>query len=323
VCGFAQILARQSLADQQARSVEHILLAGRHASSLLDGVLDIACVEDGPPLERLVPVDVGAIAAEAVALVQTSAAQRGVFVESCTGGEMLRGDAGAVRQVLVNLLSNAVKYGRSGGRVSVRAAVAGPVVRVEVVDDGPGIAEDHQRALFYRFGRGGLDRNDRRGAGLGLALCRRLIESMNGSIGVRSDLGLGSTFWFELPIVRPLSDHDAIVVVVAVPDAATLELVDLAIGAMPGVRVHPVRAAGSAADLVRRERPDVLLTDLDLPGVYELVTRAHVTSPGTAVIALTADQQVSRRTGVHAGLRKPCSVDDLVAAVSAQLEVRR
>lgn len=322
VCGFAQVLARQPMEEQQARAMQHILLAGRHLSSLLDRVLEIARVDARPLTDELVALDLPAVVAESVALVQSAADERGVRIETSVDVPSPRGDAGAVRQVLLNLLSNAVKYGHAGGVVRVRAERVGPVVRVEVVDHGPGIPDERQRGLFERFDRGGLEPDDRRGTGLGLALCRRLVESMDGSIGVRSELGAGSTFWFELPVARDRSGAVVASVVVAVPDSATLELVDFALATLPDVEVVPVRTASAGAEAVRRARPRVLITDFDLADVDELVTRTRTASPGTTIVALTAGRDAVRRAGVNVELHKPCSVDDLVATVVRGIEER-
>jgi signal transduction histidine kinase len=111
-------------------------------------------------------------------------------------------DRGRVRQVLLNLLSNAIKFTPDGGRITVVAAAAngGTAARVAVTDSGIGIAPEDQAKLFHEFVQ--LDASASRkyeGTGLGLALSRRLIELHGGAIGVESETGKGSTFWFTLP----------------------------------------------------------------------------------------------------------------------------
>jgi signal transduction histidine kinase len=117
----------------------------------------------------------------------------------------VQADRGRVRQVLLNLLSNAIKFTPDGGRIMV---AAGPVnggsqVRIAVTDTGIGIAPEDQPKLFQEFSQ--LDASASRkyeGTGLGLALSRRLIELHGGAIGVESEMGKGSTFWFTLPQAR-------------------------------------------------------------------------------------------------------------------------
>jgi len=120
-------------------------------------------------------------------------------------GLRVQADRGRVRQVLLNLLSNAIKFTPDGGRITV---AAGPVdggseVRIAVTDTGIGIAAEDQPKLFQEFSQ--LDASASRkyeGTGLGLALSRRLIELHGGAIGVESEMGKGSTFWFTLPQAR-------------------------------------------------------------------------------------------------------------------------
>jgi signal transduction histidine kinase len=102
--------------------------------------------------------------------------------------------------VLLNLIDNAVKYSPDGGRVVVRTSPTATSARVEVADNGMGIPAREQEAVFEKFFRG--DPQHRAvpgGTGLGLYICRELVQRMGGSIGVRSEPGAGSTFWFELP----------------------------------------------------------------------------------------------------------------------------
>ncbi len=114
-------------------------------------------------------------------------------------------DRGRVRQVLLNLLSNAIKFTPDGGRITLAAAPVngGAAARIAVSDTGIGIAAEDQSKLFKEFSQ--LDASASRkyeGTGLGLALSRRLVELQGGAIGVESEMGKGSTFWFTLPQAR-------------------------------------------------------------------------------------------------------------------------
>ena len=110
------------------------------------------------------------------------------------------GDRSRIQQVLVNLIDNAVKYSPSGGEVSVSTVASSEGVRVEVRDQGIGIPPAEQTSIFEKFYRGSLEGEQvRAGTGLGLYICRELVQRMGGTIGVESDPGSGSTFYFELP----------------------------------------------------------------------------------------------------------------------------
>jgi signal transduction histidine kinase len=111
------------------------------------------------------------------------------------------GDSDRIQQVLVNLIDNAAKYSPSGGHVVISTERHDDAVRVSVADEGMGIAPEAQRRVFERFYR--ADPNHTRapaGTGLGLYICRELVERMGGRIGLRSQPGSGSTFWFDLPL---------------------------------------------------------------------------------------------------------------------------
>jgi signal transduction histidine kinase len=154
------------------------------------------------------PVELPALLAEVAGSVQAQAQQRrhALVVEPAGGGVRVLADRGRVRQVLLNLLSNAIKFTPDGGRITVAAAPVngGAAARIAVTDSGIGIAPEDQAKLFQEFVQ--LDASASRkyeGTGLGLALSRRLIELHGGAIGVESEMGKGSTFWFTLPLVRP------------------------------------------------------------------------------------------------------------------------
>lgn len=103
------------------------------------------------------------------------------------------------KQVLLNLLSNAVKYGGENGIVSVDVStVSAERIRISVRDRGPGLAADEVEMLFKPFNRAGQEFGPQEGSGIGLALCKRMVEAMGGTIGVDSTVGTGSVFWFEL-----------------------------------------------------------------------------------------------------------------------------
>ena len=121
-------------------------------------------------------------------------------VSTDSNGAAALGDRSRIEQVLVNLLDNAVKYSPEGGEVAVSTAVSGVGVRVEVRDNGIGIPLAEQSSIFEKFYRGALHGQPvRAGTGLGLYICRELVRRMGGTIGVQSDPGAGSTFYFELP----------------------------------------------------------------------------------------------------------------------------
>ena len=209
IIGFTDLLLTQDLgggplSEQQRDFLETVARNGRHLLELINELLDLQRIAAGRMDLRPEPVEVAALLAESAASVQAQAQKHrhALVVEPPPDGLRVLVDRGRVRQVLLNLLSNAIKFTPDGGRIRVQAAPTngGVAARVAVIDTGIGIAPEDQAKLFQEFVQ--LDASASRkyeGTGLGLALSRRLIELHGGAIGVESEMGKGSTFWFTLP----------------------------------------------------------------------------------------------------------------------------
>jgi signal transduction histidine kinase/HAMP domain-containing protein len=215
IIGFTDLLLIEDLGGgagplsaQQRDFLETVARNGRHLLELINELLDLQRIAAGRMDLRAEPVDLPALLAESAGSVHAQAQQHrhALVVEPPLEGLRVLADRGRVRQVLLNLLSNAIKFTPDGGRITVVAVAAngGATARVAVTDSGIGIAPEDQAKLFQEFVQ--LDASASRkyeGTGLGLALSRRLIELHGGAIGVESELGKGSTFWFTLPVAAP------------------------------------------------------------------------------------------------------------------------
>ena len=206
IIGFAELLHDGAVppeAPEHREFLGDILTSGRHLLALINDVLDLSKVEAGklelfPERVALEP-----LIGEVVSILRTTAANRGVRVQIDVDPalESVELDPSRAKQVLYNYLSNALKFGREDGRVTVRAhAETEDVFRLEVEDDGMGISAADRGRLFVEFQQldGGASKHHE-GTGLGLALTRRLVEAMGGSVGVDSEPGEGSTFFAVLP----------------------------------------------------------------------------------------------------------------------------
>jgi two-component system phosphate regulon sensor histidine kinase PhoR len=138
---------------------------------------------------------------QALTAVEPQAAQRKVTVNvSIADSLAVRADPKALDHILVNLIDNGVKYGRPNGNVWVEARSTGEDIRIEVRDDGPGIADKHRTRVFERFYRADPSRSrEAGGTGLGLSIVKHLVESMGGEVGVEPNAPQGSIFWLRLP----------------------------------------------------------------------------------------------------------------------------
>ncbi len=361
ILGFAQLLQTSELSVRSQKGVQHILTAGEHLLTLINEVLDIARIESGRQQLSIEPVRLSTVLQEALGLVRPLAAARGIRLAEAydpTADGYVRADRQRLVQVLLNLLSNAVKYNRPGGQVLLSSGPGTPCdspderrVCVLVEDTGTGIDANRMHELFVPFARLGAERTDVEGTGLGLALSRRLVEAMGGSLVLDRSTASGSTFRVELAIATDPVDPAAVLAATsefAVPQAgasatilyiednlANLSLIEQILEARPEWRLVPALQGRLGIDLAREHAPDVVLLDLHLPDIPgEEVLRELRAAPRTAntpIIVISADatpKTVERllAAGANAYLTKPLKVrqflrtlDDIVSAAPPRL----
>ncbi|MBA2670086.1 MAG: response regulator, partial [Gemmatimonadetes bacterium] len=355
VLGFAQVLARKEIPPDQRKAIDHIQKAGRHLLNLINEVLDIARIESNRQALSLEPVQVRAVVAEVLNLIQPLAAERGCEIEECEVDEnwYVHADRQRLTQVLLNLLSNAVKYNRPGGRVWLGCekmeANGARSLRISVSDSGIGIPRDSMGELFTPFARLGAEQTPVEGTGLGLALSLRLVQAMNGTLEARSTLGEGSTFTIELPLVdSPLErwspSHAAklemhasrprlkpATLLYVEDNLANLALIETVLTARPEITVIPALQGQIGIELATEHQPDVILLDLHLPdmsGVEVLRRlRAQERTRDIPIIIVSADatpdsMQRLQNEGATAYLTKPIDVDEFLGAIERLLEQR-
>jgi two-component system phosphate regulon sensor histidine kinase PhoR len=169
---------------------------------LVSDLLDLSRIEAGRYPIKLQRLKLRASLKRSVDLVERPAREKGLSVRlSVDEAATCAGDPRAFEQVIANLLDNAVKYTPAGGQIEVRAKPVEEGVRVEVVDDGPGIEPRHRDRIFERFYRVDPGRSrDVGGTGLGLSIVKHLVEAMAGNVGLEPNTPQGSIFWFVLPV---------------------------------------------------------------------------------------------------------------------------
>tara|TARA_R110000868_G_scaffold45045_3_gene149878 strand:+ start:17189 stop:19138 length:1950 start_codon:yes stop_codon:yes gene_type:complete len=209
--GVAGLLQATPLRPDQAEYVRSFAVSAEHALAMVDDILDLSRLEAGKLTLRPDRVDVAELVRETVELAALRAQEKGLeigVVHATDAPLVIEGDAARLRQILYNLIGNAVKFTATGGiRIDIGNAPGQdgrPRLSLAVSDTGPGISELDQETLFEHFERGAAERDGAEGgAGLGLAMVRRLVEAMDSSMGVESRLGAGAKFWaiFDLPVL--------------------------------------------------------------------------------------------------------------------------
>jgi PAS domain S-box-containing protein len=343
ILGFSQLIERHDPSDAQRTRVHHILSAGRHLLNLINEVLDISRIEAGNLQLSLEPVCVADAVEEALILIMPLAEERSIDLSTSTPLDQsvyVMADRQRLKQVLLNLLTNAVKYTLPEGKVTLSADSAGAgIMRVVVTDTGAGISANKLARLFTPFDRLGAEQTAVEGTGLGLALCQRLMHAMNGSIGVNTTIGRGSTFWVELacaqsplaylpPVKRDRSDSRSNSVqrtILYVEDnLSNLTLVEQMLADQPEIKLITAMQGQLGLELAKQHSPDLILLDLhlpDLPG-WEVLSRLqrNEATREIPVVVISADataRQIKRlkAAGARSYLTKPLDMQDFFRVI--------
>jgi signal transduction histidine kinase len=201
IIGFSSVLLQDRPSDEQRKHLSVIHHSGLQLLDLIKEILDLTNIEAGRLAMHLESIPLDQLLKEQCEASYTQTRDSGLTLrhDPCLDEVIVRADRGRLQQIVRNLLSNAIKFTDEGG-VVVRCVTHGRMARIEIEDTGIGIPPGQVRALFNPFQRGaGSDARQRSGTGLGLAISRRLVEAMGGEIGVASEVGRGSLFWFTLP----------------------------------------------------------------------------------------------------------------------------
>ncbi len=344
IIGFADLLLDGNLTAEQRQRAMLIRDSGKSLLAIINDILDVSKIEAGKlELERIA-MNPASLVDGAIAIIRGEAVAKNLVLQSEVAPnvpEWIEGDPTRLRQILLNLLSNAVKF-TAGGNVKISvtrdSGTEQPSLRFTVTDTGCGIPRDRQHLLFQNFSQ--IDRSITRrfgGTGLGLAICKRLAEAMGGAIGVDSEPGRGSIFWFtirlsetEAPVVaashtRP-ADGKPSAHILVVDDLATNQLVIEGFLKAAGYRTTLVGNGAEAVEAVQAQDFDLVLMDMEMPVMDGITATRTIRRLGERVrdipiVALTANampEEIARcrAAGMNDHVAKPIDRNLVLAAVA-------
>jgi signal transduction histidine kinase/ActR/RegA family two-component response regulator len=353
VLGMADLLRQRGLADQDQQLVETIYRSGEALLTVLNDILDFSKVEAGRLVVDSVPVNIARLTEDVTRLMAVNAHTKGIEVGLKTSGDLpvVEGDPSRIRQVLLNLVGNAVKFTDAGEVTVSLSATCRPNEELcdclfVVQDTGPGIPEGVQSRIFDSFDQGDSSTTRRfGGTGLGLAIAKELVHLMGGQLTVKSKLGEGSLFSFELPMrlckqsELPLFTEEASLppkprvaetpavnlpvtsgarrILLAEDNPTTQSLISILLQQM-GLELMIVNNGQEALDFLSNEGVDLILMDCQMPQLDGFEATAQLRSRGivTPIVALTAfaraeDEQQCLAAGMNDFLSKPFRQSEL------------
>ena len=354
VMGFGQLLKLGKLEPGQVEPVEQILKSGNHLLDLINQVLDLSRIDAGNLSMSIEDVYARDVMTPCVEMARTIAEKKGVVINDRTRSmdmPLVRADKTRLTQALLNLLSNAAKYSHDKGQVYMDAEIVDGMLRITVSDEGKGIPFSLQDKLFEPFNRLGAESSTIEGTGIGLTITKELMELMKGAIGFSSTPGKGSRFWIDIPVAfgaaqslerfpaqakalprdltHPRGETGHAHVMYVEDNRANAELMKLIFEELPNLDLECATSAEIALELMQARRPDLVLMDIDLPGMsgleaFELMR--SIDGLGTVpVLAVSADAMSGSidkalRLGFKDYITKPFEVIKVVRAVADALK---
>ncbi|HLM55511.1 MAG TPA: ATP-binding protein [Pyrinomonadaceae bacterium] len=321
----------------------------RSQSQLIDDLLDVSRIISGKLLLDVKEADLSSVVADAIGVVRPAANAKGIEISyaPADGRALITGDAKRLQQIAWNLLSNAVKFTPEGGRVEVRVEREGARLRLVVRDTGRGIEQDFLPCVFDRFRQADSTTTRRHGGlGLGLAIVRHLAELHGATVGADSEgAGRGSTFSVSFPALAPrpcaneacrggdavkqragLPTLSGLRVMVVEDEDDTRQMMSKVIE-RSGAEVVACASAGEALETLTRWKPDVLMSDIGMPGEdgYALIRKVRALSaesggrvPAAALTAYAREEDSQRvlEAGFQMHVAKPVGLGELITKIA-------
>jgi CheY-like chemotaxis protein/anti-sigma regulatory factor (Ser/Thr protein kinase) len=325
IIGLTELLLDSPLDHTQRDYAETVKESGEALLNIVNGLLDLSKIEAGKIELVETPFDPREVVEKTAELLSWSARNKGLKLSFVIDPDVPRGligDAGRLRQVITNLAGNAIKF-TSWGEVVIAVSVdqQPAVLRFSVTDTGPGIPVLEQARLFQRFEQ--MKETRQSGTGLGLAISKELAHLMGGEIGVNSEQGRGSTFWFTAAFRKQSTFENMSLRVLVVDDNLTNQKVATGLLRKIGCETRVAEDGLEAVDLISREPFDLVLMDCQMPEMDGLETAKVIRrTSAIPIIAMTADVREEDRlkcieAGMDGHIAKPVSLSSITEAVNS------
>jgi len=343
VLGFSDLLADErygTLNDRQRRYVSHIHTGGTHLLKLITDILDLSKIEAGRMEIVREDVSIASAFAEVLSALQPLADKKSqCLTQEVEPRLFVRADATRIKQVLMNLVGNAIKFTPEVGQIKLVARQVGGQVRLEVRDNGPGIAPEEQRRIFEAFYRLAQTGSATEGTGLGLAITARLVELHGSKLQIESKPDEGTCFYFFLPLLAIAPDEPARTTIVTPRAGKTPRILVVEDNAATGQLIQSQLTSSGyetlrcdqperATEMAAEQQPDAITLDLLMQPVHGLEVLLQLkndrrTSKIPVIVVTIVDQPgVGTALGADEYLVKPVDKATLLAAVERCLRSR-
>ena len=368
VLGFAKIIRKRledkifpnvNIEDQKIKrtmkqvteNLNVVVSEGERLTTLINDVLDLAKIESGKMEWNMRPVFLQDAISRAIASTQSLFEHKGLKLKKKVPSDLplVNADEDKLIQVVINLISNAVKF-TDTGKVEIDAYQDKDQIIVEIQDTGIGIAEEDHYKVFEKFRQAGDTLTDKpKGTGLGLPICREIIEHHGGIIWMTSEPGVGSTFYFSIPVMSKTKEHQPVqldriitslkkqikhsqngsskkATILVVDDATPIRSLLRQELTEAGYHVNEAADGKLALDMVRNSKPDLIILDVMMPEINGFDVAAVLKNdPATMdipiiILSIVQDKERGLKIGVDRYLTKPINTEELFHEVDVLLE---
>lgn len=347
ILGFSQLLEmdmENPLSEDQKEYTRDIFSGGQHLLKLVNEVLDLSRIEARKLSLNITNVNTRELLDGCISTIEALAIQRSITISDETEDDLpaLSSDQLRAKQVILNLLSNAVKYNQDCGKIIIKAEqLENNMLRISISDSGEGIPPEKHYQVFQAFNRLGAESSDIEGTGLGLVVCKTLMEKLGGKIAFDSKPGIGSTFWVDFPVVSEEKTVDPVQIKAEHPlrlsfeknenvllyvedNQANLSLMKNIVKRIPGLTLITAGTAEEGIAIAEQQNPDIIILDINLPGMSGIEAVKHLCQSDKtchiSVIALSADAtQTTIDKAYQAGfahyLTKPLIIPEFITTL--------